>query len=163
MSRRVGRRGGPGGRSLLPAEWDGARVESVWDRPPAVRVHPIGRHYVIRTWFENERCFRGWYVNLEQPWVRTNIGFESRDDVLDVTVSDDLRRCSLKDEDELEFDVSVGEMSAAEAREVRATATEAVADIANRRWPFEDREWQAFRPAVDDDLLVFPTGWDRSS
>jgi hypothetical protein len=39
-------------------------------------------------------------VNLEQPWTRTALGFDSRDDVLDVTVTDNLSQCKLKDEDE---------------------------------------------------------------
>lgn len=162
MSRRVGQRGGPRGRSLLTGTWDGARVESVWDGPPAVRVHPIGRSYsVIRSWLEPAQCFRGWYVNLEQPWVRTSIGFDSRDDVLDVLVSDDLGECSLKDEDEMAFAVSIGTMTQDEARDVRATATDVVADIVNRRWPFDDRAWHAFRPRADNEPLLFPTGWDR--
>ncbi len=39
---------------------------------------------VIRTWCESDLRFNGWYVNLESPWVRTTVGFDSRDDILDV-------------------------------------------------------------------------------
>jgi len=86
-------------------------------------LHPVGRSYsVIRTWLQAEERFHGWYVNLEQPWVRTEVGFDSRDDVLDVTVTDDLRECTLKDEDQLDFEVDLGTLTQDEAQSIRATA-----------------------------------------
>jgi len=123
ISRRAGRRVGPPGRPLPSLGWDGSRAAGVWDRPPAVRLHPVGRSYsVIRTWLQAEERFHGWYVNLEQPWVRTEVGFDSRDDVLDVTVTDDLRECTLKDEDQLDFEVDLGTLTQDEAQSIRATA-----------------------------------------
>jgi len=116
---------------------------------------------VIRTWLENEARFHGWYVNLEQPWVRTTMGFDSRDDVLDVIVTDDLGQCTLKDEDELNFAVNVGKLTSDEARSIRATAESAIDDITNRRWPFDERYWQAFRPARYDEPVGLPSGWEQ--
>jgi predicted RNA-binding protein associated with RNAse of E/G family len=116
---------------------------------------------VIRTWLDNEERFEGWYVNLEQPWVRTTVGFDSRDDVLDVTVSVDLGKRSLKDEDELEFAVEVGLLTSDEARSIRATAESAIDDIASRRWPFDQAAWQALRPPAHDQPPALPTGWDK--
>ena len=159
---RVGERGGPQGRSLLPGAWDGTRRETTWDRPPAVRLHPIGRSYsVIRTWLAGEQRFHGWYVNLEQPWIRTAIGFDSRDDVLDVTVSDDLAQCRLKDHDELEFAIETGLVSASDADVVRTTAASAMADVTNRRWPFIEPAWHHLRPQDHADALTLPTGWAK--
>jgi hypothetical protein len=122
--RRLGARGGPQGRTLLPDKWNGKRATSVWNQPPVVRLHPVGRSYsVIRTWVAAERRFAGWYVNLEQPWVRTTIGFDSRDDILDVVVSDDLGACRLKDEDELALAVGLAQIAMDDANAIRATAT----------------------------------------
>ncbi len=46
---------------------------------------------VIRAGMGCGRC-EGWYVNLERRWSRTPIGFDSRDDVLDVVAAEpDLR------------------------------------------------------------------------
>lgn len=163
VSRREGRRGGPRGRSMLPDGWDGSRTVSVWERAPMVRLHPIGRSYsVIRTWLEADRRFRGWYVNLEQPWVRTAVGFDSRDDVLDVTVADDLSECGLKDEDELDFAVDVGKLTATDARSIRSTAASAIDDITSRRWPFDDIAWHAFQPVLGDQPPDLPVGWHNS-
>ena len=158
--RRVGRRGGPNGRTLLPDTWDGAREERRWDGPPVVRLHPVGRGYsVIRTWLDDEGRFDGWYVNLEQPWTRTAAGFDSRDDVLDVTVSDDLASWALKDEDELDFAVEIGTLTAADTESIRVNAAAAIDDVASRRWPFVDDGWEAFAPRSHLTPVELPAGW----
>lgn len=158
ISTRVGKRGGPRGRSLL--SWDGTREERVWNQSPVVRLHPVGRSYsVIRTWHTSEARYRGWYVNLEQPWVRTTVGFDSRDDVLDVTVSDDLNVCTLKDEDELRFAVGEGKLTSGEADAIRATAESAITDVTARRWPFHETAWEALEPMNDSEPLRLPSGW----
>ena len=88
------------------------------------------------------------------------MGFDSRDDVLDVTVTNDLGESALKDEDELDFAVDQGTLTSSEARSIRLTAASAIDDIANRRWPFDERAWEAFRPARYDEHVDLPTGWD---
>jgi predicted RNA-binding protein associated with RNAse of E/G family len=124
-----------------------------------VRLHPIGQSYsVIRTWRDDR--FVGWYVNLEQPWQRTPIGFDSRDDVLDVVATDDLTAVTLKDEDELDFAVHVGHLSAREAAEIRRTAAMVRAEIANRHWPFDESGWNALRLPIGMPPVELPRQWD---
>lgn len=147
---------------MLPGGWAGERAADVWLGPPSVRLHPIGQSYsVIRSWSDNDQRFRGWYVNLEQPWVRTAIGFDSRDDVLDVTASDDLSSYALKDEDELGFAVEVGTVAASEAAVIRATAERAVDDMRKRRWPFREEAWESLQPSTIEAAVALPSGWDR--
>jgi hypothetical protein len=160
IMRRIAQRGGPKGRTLLPGTWDGSRWESSWDRPPCVRLHPVGRGYsVIRTWVVEKQQFAGWYVNLEQPWVRTAVGFDTRDDVLDVSASADLGEWQLKDVDELEFAVGVGLFTSTEARSIHGAAEAAVDDMANRRWPFDDASWRRQIPSALLRPTVLPRGW----
>lgn len=161
ITRRVGERGGPQGRSLLPGTWDGSREESTWDRPPSVRLHPVDRSYsVIRSWVSEEERFTGWYVNLEQPWSRTLVGFDSRDDVLDITASSDLSEWQLKDVDELEFAVEVGLVTRADARAVRSAADSAVDDLVHRRWPFDEATWERLWPQEPLQPVGLVDGWD---
>ena len=91
---------------------------------------------------------------------RIPVGFDSRDDVLDVVVADDLADCRLKDADELEFAVEVGMFSAADARAIHAAADIAIADVTSRRWPFDEGAWG--RPPPPGLLLptTLPAGWD---
>ena len=164
LARRVGARGGPQGRSMEPGGWDGsAREIGSWEGPPSIRVHPVGRSYsVIRWWDEASARHRGWYVNLEQPWIRTAIGFDSRDDVLDVVVAGDLSSCVLKDDDELGYAVEIGTFSASQAENIRAAAEAAVDDVNQRRWPFDESAWSRFRPPLDVTSPALPNGWDEA-
>lgn len=93
--------------------------------------------------------------------ARTSVGFDSRDDVLDVTVTDDLSQCGLKDEDELDFAVEVGKLAATEARSIRSSADEAIVHIVSRSWPFDELAWHAFQPVLDDQPPNLPAGWDK--
>lgn len=117
---------------------------------------------MIRTWIAEDERFSGWYVNLEQPWTRTPVGFDSRDDVLDVTVSADLTEFQLKDEDELEFAVEIGQFTKSEAQAIHATAESAVDDIVNRRWPFDSATWNRVLPAALLEATELPDGWDTA-
>jgi len=127
-----------------------------------VRLHPVGRCYsVIRTWMTAEKRFRGWYVNLEQPWTRTSVGFDSSDDVLDITLASDLSEWQLKDADELEFAVEVGQFTPREAETIHATAASAVDDIVNRRWPFDEAAWSQALPPQLLELAALPEDWER--
>lgn len=159
--RRVAQRGGPNGRSFIPGTWDGSRVTTQWEGPPVVRLHPTGRPYaVIRTWLRDDERFAGWYVNLEQPWVRTSVGFDSRDDVLDVIVSDDLRDWRLKDDDELDFAVEVGTLTSDDARAIRRAAELAIDDVVERRWPFDEEAWRELAVGSCLNPTALPIDWD---
>ena len=160
--RRIAQRGGPNGRSFLPGTWDGSRHTTYWDRPGCVRLHPVGRHYsVIRTWMSERGQFEGWYVNLEQQWTRTSVGFDSRDDVLDITVGPDLADWQLKDADELDFAVKVGLYTPTEAQTIHAAAAAAVDDIVNRRWPFDEASWDRVLPSQLLEPTALPDGWEN--
>ena len=107
--RRNADRGGPNGRSFIRVRGTDPGSPAIGNGAPVVRLHPVGRPYsVIRTWLVDEQRFHGWYVNLEQPWCRTTVGFESRDDVLDVSARTISTSAACKDADELEFTVAVG-------------------------------------------------------
>lgn len=158
---RVGQRGGPNGRSLLPGTWHGSRRQSVWGGLPTVRLHPVGRSYsVIRSWIADEQRFEGFYVNLAQPWARTSVGFDSRDYVLDVVAAADLSRWHLKDADELDHAVAVGKFTQGQAKAIHRVAKSAVDDLVARRWPFDGATWTQ---AVPQDLLrpsELPDQWE---
>ena len=163
ISRRAGKRGGPGGRTLLPGGWDGQRATSVWEGPPKVRLHPTGSAYsVIRAWQQATGSFVGWYVNLELPWERTMVGFDSCDDILDVTVSDDLSSYALKDEDELAFAQESGLRSQADVERIWQAADSAIDDVEKRRWPFDEEWWSHLEVDTSQPPPTMPSGWDQT-
>jgi hypothetical protein len=158
--KRTGKRGGPGGRSMLPGGWDGQHVDRVFDVAPTLRLHVHGEGYaVLRQWsFENDRAL-GWYINLESPWQRTAIEFDSRDSVLDIVVSEDLSSWSWKDRDEFDWSVANGLLSVSEARQIERAAEDVVTQLEAREFPFVD-DWSAWRPDGLWPIPEVPDGWD---
>jgi hypothetical protein len=158
--RRLGPRGGPQGRSLLEQAWDGGYEQFVWNGPSMVRLHPQDAEFsVIRRWDPAAGRCEGWYVNLERRWRRTPIGFDSRDDVLDVVAPPDLSSWRLKDEDELAWSVRTGEFTAEEAAAIRATATDVIERIRARSWPFEETAWEELGPDPGWPTPALPPDW----
>lgn len=157
--RRVGVRGGPGGRQMVAGGWRGEHESVVFGGPRMVRVHPAGSAYaVLRPWVDG--AWGGWYVNLEQPWRRTPVGFDTRDDTLDIVVADDLSSWTWKDDDELAWEVESGKITAADADVMRATGERAVAQIAARDWPFQAAAWSRWQPDPSWSVLSMPKDWD---
>lgn len=121
------------------------QVESVWSDYSVLRVYQPGRRWSVWHFFHGvSGAFEGWYVNIEDPHVRSDRTTRSRDHVLDVWVEPD-RRFERKDEDELALAVEQGRYSPDQADAIRATAEE-VEDVI-RTWgsPFCDG-WESFTP-----------------
>jgi hypothetical protein len=155
--KRAGQRGGPRGRNLV--SWDGTYVDTVWRGPGVLRLHVPGTaHSVLRSWNDEGQRADAWYVNLEAPWTRTAIGFDSRDHVLDVEVAPDLSSWSWKDEDELRWSVDHGKISSDDAARVRAEGERVIDAIERRVWPFVD-EWDVWAPDSSWPIPVLPRGW----
>ena len=155
--KRSGTRGGPRGRNMV--DWDGTYIDAVWQGPGMLRLHVPGTaHAVLREWNAGARRAEGWYVNLEAPWSRTAIGFDSRDHVLDVEVARDLSSWNWKDEDELAWSVEHRKVTAEEAARARAEGERVIDAIERRAWPF-DGDWSAWGPDPSWPLPVLPDRW----
>ena len=121
------------------------QVESVWSDYSVLRVHQPGQRWSVWHFFHGlTGAFEGWYVNLEDPHVRTDRTTRSRDHVLDVWVEPD-RTFGRKDEDELVLAVEQGRYSQDEADAIRATADDVEALIRSWGAPFCDG-WDSFHP-----------------
>lgn len=115
------------------------------------RWHAVHIHWSLPAWIPH-----GWYVNLQEPVMRTSQGFETTDQFLDIVVDASLN-WHWKDEGELEEAVAAGRLSSPEAESVRAEGERVVADIEARRWPFDgayddwrpDPSWEV--PCLPDD------------
>jgi uncharacterized protein DUF402 len=100
-----------------------------------------------------------WYVNLEEPLRRTELGFDSLDHELDVVVGLD-GSWRWKDEDELAEAIRRGVISAEDEGRLRADGERAVRRIVDREPPF-DLDWTGWRPDPAWPIPVLPDGWDR--
>ncbi|HLE96560.1 MAG TPA: DUF402 domain-containing protein, partial [Candidatus Thermoplasmatota archaeon] len=142
--RRTGERsGGPRARQLM--RWDGGHEDRPWIGTNVVHVHPPGEAFSLWCAWDAEWRPAWWYVNLEEPWRRTAIGFDSRDLWLDLARGPDETAWRWKDEDELAWAVEEGRCTPELAARIRAEGERAIGMITGGEPPF-DRDWSAWRP-----------------
>lgn len=161
VKRRSGLRGGPDPARpmMLPGGWDGGYEDRTWTKN-TVRAHSWARGYsIIRDWNSGEQAHEGWYVNLEAPWVRTSLGFDTKDLVLDVTVSDDLAEHAFKDEDEFAWARANGLLTETEVALGREQALLAIDDLRDRRELFDEALWRRWVPRLPAVPPSLPSGW----
>jgi hypothetical protein len=121
-------------------------------------MFPGRQHAVLLFWEPpNNQRFLSYYVNMEEPFRRTPIGFDTCDHALDIVVQPDFT-WAWKDEDELAAFVSSGAYSAEFASSVRAEACRLIDDIERRAFPFGSG-WEAWEPDPSWDVPALPDDW----
>jgi hypothetical protein len=135
-------------------------VDTLWQGTDILRLMVPGRGYaVLLVWYVPEREFAGYYVNFEEPFRRTSIGFDTNDHTLDIVVTPDLR-WSWKDEGDFDTRVHQGIYSVEFADAVRADAEVVISTIERRQPPFSG-EWEAWSPDPAWSCPPLPPEWDR--
>jgi hypothetical protein len=153
---RTGRHGGPRDRMLL--EWDGGYHDRIWKDTSVLMFHRFEDAHSI--WLNRNAAtleFGWWYVNLEEPWRETAIGFDSRDDILDRWAGPD-GVWHWKDEDELEWAIAEGWVAPEREAQLREEGERAVERF-TRRDPPLDEPWIDFRPDPSWSTPVLPNNW----
>jgi hypothetical protein len=85
-------------------EWDGGYEDREWHTNDALVLYrPGDAHSVWALWRAADHQLLCWYVNLEGPWRRTAIGFDSLDHALDIIIEPDLSTWRWKDEEEFDW------------------------------------------------------------
>jgi hypothetical protein len=94
-----------------------------------------GESYAIWVfWFGPEREFRGWYVNLQEPFRRTELGYDTQDLELDIWVLAS-GGWELKDDDVMEERLHEGRFTGEQVAATRAEANRVTDELdAGRRW-----------------------------
>ncbi len=140
---------------------DGERrlIETPWRRETLRLMFPGAGHSTWLSWDQGEhgRVFRGYYVNLEEPFRRTAIGFDTNDHMLDIVVAPDLT-WQWKDEDEFAALIEQGSYSREFGAAVRAEGERVVERIERRLSPFVDG-WDVWQPDPSWGLPALPGNW----
>lgn len=153
----------PGGSPLAfapdffgsPHPWSG---RSRWEGHGVLQLQrPGDMHAVWVFWHGAEREFRGWYVNLQEPFRRTQRGFDTQDLELDVVVELD-GSWHFKDDEMLETWVERGRWSAAEVSAIRREGAAIAEELdAGRRW-WSDH-WAAWESDPAWEIPALPSDW----
>ena len=95
-------------------------------------------------WHGPTRAFRGWYVNLQEPFRRTAIGYDTQDLELDIWVPVD-GGWVLKDDHVMEERIREGRFTPSQVAATRAEAERITDELdAGRRWWADS--WAEWRP-----------------
>jgi hypothetical protein len=140
-----------GRRRLVPSPW----------RRDVLRLMRPGEPFSVWLFWEveHERSFAAYYINMEEPFRRSPIGFDTNDHMLDVVVAPDFT-WRWKDQEEFEDRVRGGVYSEAFGSEVWEHARRAVELVERRASPFSDG-WEDWTPDPSWDIPVLPNDWDH--
>ena len=152
----------------LPAgDWPTPNGRHPWHGRDAWTGHGVlmmqrpGESYAVwHFWDEPERRFAGWYLNLQRPFTRTGLGYDTQDLELDVWIpADDGGGWVFKDDDKLEERVHEGRFTQEEVAKIRAEGARigAMLEHGERWW---NGRWSSWAPPRDWTAQPLPEGWD---
>ena len=105
---------------------------------------PGEAHAIWVFWRGPRRTFAGWYVNLQEPFRRTEAGYDTQDLELDIWVPAG-GGWRWKDAELLERRVAEGRFTRTEAEAIWAEGRRVAAELdAGRRW--WDEGWATWQP-----------------
>ena len=153
----------PGGSPLAfaadffgsPHPWSG---RSRWEGHGVLQLQQPGEmHAVWVFWHGVAREFRGWYVNLQEPFRRERRGFDTQDLELDIVV--DLEGgWRYKDDEVLDAWIGRGRWTADEVSAIRREGAAIASELAaGRRWWSDD--WATWEPEPGWEVPTLPPDW----
>ncbi len=129
-----------------------------WHGHGALMVQRPGDPYAVwHFWDGPSRDFRGWYVNFEAPFERTELGFDTQDLELDIWV-DPAGNWQFKDIDLLWKRHDEGRFTLIEVRRILELGDEVAGMLDSGDW-WWDRAWADFEPDPTWPLPAIPDGW----
>jgi hypothetical protein len=135
---------------LEPRAWHSFHILCHWQ--------PGDHHSVWLFWDADTWHFDGWYVNLQTPFMRTRLGFDATDHILDIEVEPD-GSWSWKDEDELEAAVQANLFTTSLATDIRSEGERAIERIQHLADPYP-APWIDWRPETSWPIPELPAGWE---
>ncbi len=122
-----------------------------------IRLYLPDCAYSIWLNFNENGAFTSWYGNLEAPFVRTDIGIDTRDYALDIVAYPD-GRWEWKDEAEFKRRLEAGIDSEAHQARVWAAGCALIERFEQNAWPF-NANWQKWQPPPQWHPRILPQNW----
>lgn len=132
---------------------------ATWRGHGCLMIQPTSAaHAIWHFWEGPRREFSCWYINLQEPFRRTPVGYDTQDLELDIILSPD-GGLALKDDHLMEQRVAEGRWTAQRVEAIRVDAQELMArlEAGERWWPLAFRDWAPDPRWVVPEAL--PEGW----
>jgi hypothetical protein len=129
-----------------------------WEGHGTLMVQPPGEeHAVWHFWDGPDRSFTCWYVNFQEAFRRTPIGYDTQDLELDIVVPPN-GSWVFKDRERMAEHVARGRYSSDQVERVLALGDELARHLdAGARW--WDESWSRWRPDPSWSPVALPPGW----
>lgn len=124
----------------LTQDW----YERTVDHRAVLSLYQPGGAHSIRLFWDGAWQFQFWYVNLEDPYQRTEKGIRVNDLTLDIVITPDLQ-WSWKDEPEFEALHQAGHFTNERVEAIRAEGQRVIQRLEAGLWPF-NQPWPQWRP-----------------
>jgi len=132
---------------FVPVRWTGSPESSTQNQ----------RQALWHFWSGPDREFDSWYVNIQEAFRRTSIGFDTQDLELDIVVPLD-GAWEFKDRDLLDAHVARGRYTEKQVDRVLALGDELGAELdAGHRW--WDEKWSTWTPDPAWRPVALPPDW----
>jgi hypothetical protein len=132
--------------------------DAVWYGHGMLRIFVSGASHSVMIFLMPGGVDR-WYINLEEPYQRTPIGLDTRDNHLDLVFPSDLSTPRWKDEAELEEAIALGVIDAPEAAAIRTEAQRAIGWVQRGHPAINDR-WRSWMPLKAWTTPQLQSGWE---
>ncbi len=150
-----GGRSGP--ETILTGNW--VLQDNQWQNLNRLTMKTPDSLYSVEIFYNAvDYSVRCWYINMEEPFRRTTLGFDCLDLILDIVASPDLTAWRWKDADELDEGVRLGVVSSDKADELREEGEKAIRWLQSGKSPFN--EWIHWKPDPSCPIPVLPEGWN---
>lgn len=158
----------PEGSPLGFPPWDFFGCPHPWSHKNSWTGHgvlqlqrPGEMHAVWVFWDGPERKLAAWYVNIQEPFRRSSIGFDTQDLELDIVIEPG-GDWSWKDDEQLEAWIERGRWTRDEVDAIRAEGDRVATELdAGRRWWSES--WASWEPDPSWTTPTLPNGWEHAA
>jgi hypothetical protein len=136
-------------------------ISSTWTRTNLLTlVKPGAAHSVEVMKDAKTGEFLCWYINLQEPYRRTPLGFDTMDLALDVVISPDRSRWRWKDENEFAELIELGLISEPEAQAIRKEGLRVI-QLSDQNQPPFCSGWESWSPPDEWSIPQFPENWHQ--
>jgi hypothetical protein len=140
-----------------PHPWSG---KDRWEGHGVLQLQRPGEMHAVWVFWEGDaRELGAWYVNVQEPFRPTPLGFDTQDLELDIVIAPD-GSWRFKDDEQLEQWIERGRWTPDEVAAIRGEGERVERELAQgRRW-WSD-EWAAWQPEPDWPQPTIPATWQR--
>jgi hypothetical protein len=132
-----------------------------WEGGDILYLVQPGLGYIVTGFWDEDRIFDHWKIDLVEPVRRTWLGFDYMDQLLDMMVSDDRSTWRWKDEDEVREAQARRLFTAEQVSDLYQRGARALRALQTNEPPFDGR-WETWQPNPEWRVpFHLPNGWEQ--